>query len=198
MKTLGTLRLLAFFWFLLVTCSFFLAACYTPRYVYSPSAHNVPLLTKKGDSKVAINYSSNPPGTKTIDDQVFRGRSSGLDLQGAYAINNKFALQLNYFSRTEKNGGNYSTTLDSTIIRYKRTLTEFGVGYYTKSSSGVALIFQLFAGAGLGNFNFTDNGKDANQVAYSRYHHAAFQSFIFSRHCNFRVKKRLWQLYLPG
>ena len=27
------------------------ASCNTPRYIYSPAAHNVPVLTKKGDTK---------------------------------------------------------------------------------------------------------------------------------------------------
>ena len=191
MKIKGTLSLLTFLCFLLVTCLLALTGCYTPRYVYSPSAHNVPLLTRKGDSKIAINYSANLPGTKTIDNQVFRVRSNGFDLQGAYAFNKKFALQLNYFSRTEKNGGNYSTNLDSTIIRYKRNLTEFGVGYYTKLNRVSSLVFQVFAGAGFGDFNFTDDGKDASQVAYSRYHNAGISKFFIQPAFQYQGKKKI-------
>jgi hypothetical protein len=191
MKIANTLKLLTFGWFFLVGCSFFLTGCYTPRYVYSPSAHNVPLLTQKGDSKIGINYSSNLPGTKTVDDPIFRGRSSGIDLQGAYAINKKFAVQLNYFSRTEKNGGNYSTSLDSAVIHYKRKLTEFGAGYYARLNTGSSLIFQLFAGAGFGDFDFIDNGKDANQVAYSRYHHAGILKLFIQPAFQYQDKKRV-------
>ncbi len=168
-----------------------LTGCYTPRYVYSPSAHNVPLLTKKGDSKLGINYSSNLPGTKTIDDQVFRGRSNGLDFHSAYAINKKFALQVNHFSRAEKNGGNYSTTLDSAVIRYHRRLTEIGAGYYTNFNPESNLIFQLFAGIGFGNFNFTDNGKDANQLAYSRFHRAGIAKFYIQPAFQYRNNQKI-------
>ncbi len=180
----------------LLSCCIIFAAlamtgCYTPRYVYSPSAHNVPLLAKKGDSKIGINYSSNLPGTRTIDDQVFRGRSNGIDLQGAYAISKKFALQANYFSRTEKNGGNYSTTLDSAVIRYRRKLTELGAGYYTKLNPESNLIFQLFAGIGFGNFTFTDNGKDPNQVSYSRFHRAGIAKFYIQPAFQYQNNKRI-------
>jgi hypothetical protein len=175
----------------LMVCCFFYASCYTPRYVYSPSAHNVPLLTRKGDSKIGIDYSSNLPSTKKRDNPFFRGSSNGLDMQGAYAINNKFALQLNYFSRKEKNGGNYSTLLDSAVIRYKRQLTEFALGYYTKLNPGSSLIFQFFVGAGFGDFDFTDHGKDASQLAYSRYHHAGISKFFIQPAFQYQNKRRI-------
>lgn len=39
-----------------------MASCNTPRYIYSPFAHNVPVLTKKGDSKIGAVYSTNAVG----------------------------------------------------------------------------------------------------------------------------------------
>ncbi len=181
---------------LVCNCCYFFAmllfsSCYTPRYVYSPSAHNVPLLAKKGDSKIGLNYSSNLPGRRTIDGQVFRGRSHGTDLQAAYAISSKLALQANYFSRSEKNGGNYSTTLDSAVIRYRRKLTELGAGYYTKLNRENSLIFQLFAGVGFGNFSFTDAGKDRNQVFYTRFHRAGISKFYLQPAFQYQNKKRI-------
>jgi hypothetical protein len=167
------------------------SSCYTPRYVYSPSAHNVPLLAKKGDSKIGLDYSSNLPGTRSIDGQVFRGRSHGTDIQGAYALSNKFALQANYFSRSEKNGGNYSTTLDSAVIRYRRKLTELGAGYYSKLNQESSLMFQLFAGFGLGNFSFTDAGKDRNQAFYTRFHRANIFKFYVQPAFQYQNKKRI-------
>ncbi|HMJ47055.1 MAG TPA: hypothetical protein VK498_06970 [Ferruginibacter sp.] len=146
-----------------------LSSCYTPRYVYSPAAHNVPLLTKKGDSRLAFNYSSN---LAFIQKSSKANNSYGFDLQGAFAIGKHFALQSGYYSRQEKNEGNFSTNLDSSVIRYKRNLFEFGVGYYRLLDSASHFTFQVFSGAGIGKFSFTDNGKNQGGVFYNRFHEA--------------------------
>ncbi|MEI9958043.1 MAG: hypothetical protein WDM90_17465 [Ferruginibacter sp.] len=57
---------------LCIACCLLLFSCYTPRYVYSPSAHNVPVLLKKGDSKIAANYSANLAGNTHRSDVVTR------------------------------------------------------------------------------------------------------------------------------
>jgi hypothetical protein len=136
---------------LLIACCFFLFSCYTPRYVYSPAAHNVPVLVKKGDSKLAANYSVN-----------MAEEAGGYDLQGAYAFTNHWALQLNYFKRTEKNSGDFSSAIsDSTVI---------AVGYFHSLNERQLVFFQVFAGAGFGKFGFTDVGRDATGLYRSRYH----------------------------
>lgn len=181
---------------LVAACGLFCAmlvfsSCYTPRYVYSPSAHNVPLLAKKGDSKIGLNYSSNLPGTRASDSYVSRGRSHGTDVQGALAITKKFALQANHFFRSEINGGNYTTSLDSAEIRYRRNLVEIGAGYYTRINRESSLIFQLFAGIGIGSFSFTDKGKDGNQVPYTRFHRAAIFKLYVQPAFQFQDKKKI-------
>ncbi len=183
------LRTIDFFLFL-ASC-LLLFSCYTPRYVYSPAAHNVPLLLQKGDSKLAINYSSNLNNKKTSGSQVFRNRSNGMDAQGAVAISNKFALQANYFLRNEKNEGNYSTYRDSAVLNYKRKLTEIGLGYYTKLQPHGSVILQVFAGVGFGRFSFTDFGKDNNQLAYARFHQAAITKFYVQPAIMYQYKKRV-------
>ena len=129
------------------------ASCNTPRYVYSPSAHNVPVLTKKGDSKIGAVYSTNLTGEDKINGEVIDNRSRGVDVHGAVAITDHFAVQASYFYRWEKsNGGS-----DSATIRYHRNLAEIGIGYYLPVNQKRNVIFQLFGGAGLGKFSFTDN-----------------------------------------
>lgn len=145
------------------------SSCYTPRYVYSPSAQNVPLLSQKGDSKVGFNYSSNLSFARETADNY---SSYGYDLQAAHAIGNHFALQASYYSRHEKNNGNFSTYFDSSVIRYKRDLLELGVGYFRRMDSTGVFTFQVFAGVGFGKFSFTDNGKNPGGVLYSRFHEA--------------------------
>src|SRR3954468_12859058 len=99
----------------LVCCIIITASCYTPRYVYSPAAHNVPLFEKKGDSKLAVDYSTNF-SKNNLASEVVVSHSHGIDLQGAYAISKKFALQVNYFWREEKNNGDYNADyLDSSV-----------------------------------------------------------------------------------
>jgi hypothetical protein len=139
------------------------SSCSSPRYVYSPSAHNVPVLTKKGDSKIGAVYSTNFAGEEERNSQKYDNHSRGYDLQGAVAITDHFAVQANHFYRWEKTTGGS----DSTTIRYKRNLTEFGLGYYLPFASKSNAIFQFFAGVGFGKFSFTDVDRIA-----ANYHEA--------------------------
>jgi len=147
-----------------------LNGCYTPRYVYSPSAHNVPVLSAKGDSKLAVNYSSNGGGNRWRESFV-QARSNGADIQGAYAFHKNWAVQSSFFTRNERNGGDYSNT-DSAVIRYKRRLVDAGIGYYKSLHPKGDVYFQVFAGMGAGKFSFTDNGRDDANTIYSRFHEA--------------------------
>ncbi|MFN8308208.1 MAG: hypothetical protein U0T79_15660 [Ferruginibacter sp.] len=131
-------------------CFVMLASCRSPRYAYSPSAHNVPVLAKKGDSKLGILYSTSPA------DDVIDDRSRGIDAQGAIAITDHFAIQGSYFYRWEKTKGGD----DSATVRYIRNLGELGIGYYIPLTPKKNIIFQLFGGAGIGKFSFTDNSKN--------------------------------------
>ena len=131
------------------------ASCNTPRYIYSPAAHNVPVLTKKGDSKIGAVYSTNAVGQEKKDGVEIDNRSRGYDLQGAVAITNNFAIQANHFYRWEKTEGGP----DSITLKYKRNLTEIGLGYYLPINDKQNAFFQVFAGAGLGRFSFTDIDK---------------------------------------
>lgn len=183
----------AFFLILIFYFLISLSSCYTPRYVYSPPAQNVPLLTEKGDSKLGIVYSTNLTGTKPIDNQKFKGYSNGIDIHSAYAINNKFAVQANFFSRSEMNGGDFSGTRDSAVIRYKRNLTEIGAGYYTQLSGGKSsgTYFQIFAGGGIGQFSFTDNGRDNNNVQTLNFHQSKIAKFYFQPAILFQSRKQV-------
>jgi hypothetical protein len=95
------------FLFVVFSCLYILVGCYTPRYVYSPSAQNVPLITEKGDSKLGILYSTNGGGIRTENEKEYRKFGRGIDIHGAYAINNRFALQGNFYQRSEQNGGDF-------------------------------------------------------------------------------------------
>jgi len=154
-----------------------LVSCYTPRYVYSPAAQDVPLLVEKNDSRISFNYSTNLTGNKKINGQSVNQYSNGIDLHGAYAVSNHFAIQASYFSRRERNSGDFYTYRDSATIRYQRHLTEVGGGYFTKLNKAGSLLFQGFAGVAKGHFSLNDNGLDGNGQAYSRFHRADVSKF---------------------
>lgn len=139
--------------------------------MYSPAAHNAPVLVNKGDNKLAANYSF------TFGDNVeklnvpTKAKARGFDLQGAYAFNSNWAGMVNYFTRTERNAGDFDSNLkDSTIINYKRNLTEIGAGYFKALDDNKQVLFQVFAGAGFGKASFTDEGRDQNGLYRNRYH----------------------------
>ena len=167
---------------------FLLYSCYSPRYAYSPPAVNVPLLTKKGDSKFGALYSNNFPG-KEKNATVSRPYSYGLDIHTAYALSNKWAVQLNYFLRSEKNGDNQGT-VNTAAIKYRRELLEAGVGTYRRINGSDKKIFQLTAGAGLGKFSFTDRGRDSMLVPYQKYHRSDVWKLFVQPACMFISKKR--------
>lgn len=170
---------------------YLLSSCYTPRYVYSPSAQNVPLITEKGDSKLGILYSTNGNGIRTENEKEYRRFGRGIDIHGAYAINKQFAFQGNFYQRSEQNGGGYGFR-DSgySIIKYRRHLTELGFGYYTKTEPSGKLIFQAFVGIGLGKFIFDDNGQDDTGAVYHRFHQANITKFYIQPALMYQNEKR--------
>jgi len=178
----------ATFLFLVAHVFFLLSSCYTPRYVYSPTAHNVPVLTQKGDSKLGVLYSNNFPGT---DKQPAgsKAHSYGIDVHSAYAISNKLALQLNYFLRSEKNGDDQGYA-DQPVIRYKRQLLELAIGRYIKIDGSETKIFQLFGGIGYGRFSFTDKGLDNTSMPYSKFHRSGLLKFYVQPAFMYIIKKQ--------
>ena len=131
-----------------VVLIFYFSSCYTPRYVYSPSAHNVPVLTKKDDSKLALNYSLNlSDNSSDNNNSNSNARGNGFDVQAAHAFSDHWAIMVNYFNRTERNSGDYvAGRRDSVTINYKRHLTEIGAGYYHILTNNQQAVFQVFGG----------------------------------------------------
>ena len=129
------------------------SSCYTPRYAYTPSAHNVPMITEKGDGKIGASYSTSISGDRVINDEDVNNNVNGVDIQGAYAISNHWALQASHMQRWERTNTDY----DSSRVKYHKQLSEFGVGYYFPMNSNRNAWFQVFGGGGFGKFDFTDN-----------------------------------------
>jgi hypothetical protein len=115
----------------------------------------VPVLTKKGDSKVGAVYSTNITGEQKKNGVTIDNRSRGIDAQAAWAISDNWAVQASHFYRWEKSTGGS----DSLTLKYQRNLTELGIGYYMPVNENKNIFFQFFVGAGLGKFSFTDKDK---------------------------------------
>ena len=175
-----------YFLLLPITCCLLLVACYSPRYVYGPAATNVPAFSKKGDSKLAAFYSNSTFGGRDV--KKFYGY--GFDAQAAYALNDHWLVLLNQSNRYEKNSGDLATySLDSNSIRYKRTMTEIGGGYFRAVKDSSKLYVQLTGGIGFGRFSLDDNGKNAANQYYNRHHQTGVTKFFIQPALQLRYSK---------
>ena len=169
----------------------FFASCDTPRYAYSPNAHNVPVLAKQFDSKISASYSTNADissNSSNNTNKYSRNRSNGYDLQGALAVTDHIGIQASYYSRTERtNGDAYNG--DSSVVRYKRSLAEFGAGYFTSINKRNKVFFQVFAGVGFGKLSLTDAARDYNGVQYNRFYNSDIRKYYIEPAIIFRNKE---------
>jgi hypothetical protein len=166
---------------LLLIISIAFVSCRTPRFIYSPAPPNNPYFREKGESKLAAYYS-----TAADENDLKDEYNDGLDLQAAYAISDHLALTTDYFKRKEKDVFfNYDRNFfDSSIIRYDRTLTNFGAGYFTPLTKDKEIVINIFGGVGFGKFSFTENGYD-NGANYSRYYNSKMTKWYIQPSFNF-------------
>lgn len=164
-----------------------LASCETPRYAYSPTAHNVPVFTKQGDTKLSGSYSSN---LDFNDDQsqYNRNRANGFDVQAAVAVTDHFAVQGSYYNRRERNYDYGSYPFDSVTINANREMYEVGVGYYKPFGSKQRGIFSIYGGVGFGKMNLKEQGTDHDLMQpYSRYMDARLLKYYLEPAMTFRA-----------
>ncbi|MFT3910013.1 MAG: hypothetical protein QM737_11340 [Ferruginibacter sp.] len=171
------------------------ASCDTPRYAYSPTAHNVPIFTKQGDSKIAAYYSTNGASSYSDDNgnEYDKATAHGADVQGAIAVTNNIALQGSYYIRSEgsTSNSNYSN-FDNSTIKYKRNMFEFGAGYFMAIDKKEHMLFQLYAGAGLGKATIKEKGTDFNQNYYTRFYNTNLTKFYLEPSLTFRTPKDIF------
>ncbi|MEP6582864.1 MAG: hypothetical protein ABJA90_01305 [Ginsengibacter sp.] len=153
--------------------SFYLASCYTPRYVYSPSAQNIPGLDRKNDVELSANY-----GTSM---NIFHSKSNtnnGLDFHSAWAFQKHFAIMVNENLRWESNSTNDTFyQQDSSFLTYKRNFTETGIGYFTPMKKNIKMQFQVFAGAAFGSSKISDDFF-SNSIFTKKFHESRVTKFF--------------------
>jgi hypothetical protein len=74
-------------------------SCASQKFIYSPASANLLQLDTAKDIKVALNYAT--AGSLSIGSG--KQTNNGLDVQTAYAINDKIAIKLDGFSKWESN-----------------------------------------------------------------------------------------------
>ncbi|MDQ6761690.1 MAG: hypothetical protein M3015_03560 [Bacteroidota bacterium] len=160
-------------------------SCVTYRYIYTASPPNNPYFTKKNESKLSASYSASSNGHAG---EVYAG---GLDMQGAYAIANHWAIAATYFNSREKDTYNSGSDgpFDNSAVKYKRNLVEISAGYFAPLSESKTVTFNLYAGLGLGKFLIDDNGEIFTGVNYNRYHKANITKYFLQPAFNFRPLK---------
>jgi len=147
--------------------SFSINSCYTPRYVYSPSAQNIPLIHKKNDLEFSGFYSASLNRFKGKGDY-----NRGFDLQSAWAISNHFAVMLNESAQWEKNGTNDTYYFgDTSRLSYRRNFVEIGLGYFSATRHSPKMQVQVFGGAAFGISDITDRYL-SNNVEADKYHNS--------------------------
>ncbi len=153
---------------LLVSVSLCMLSCYAPRYVYSPSTQNIPLLHKKNDLEFSGFYAGAVNAFKEKGNSI-----KGLDLHGSWAVSNHFAIMLNESFRWEKNSSNDSFFAnDSSLLKYKRNFTEMGAGYFGPIAYNEKMQFQLFGGVAFGSSDISDD-YISNTVYTGKYHNSS-------------------------
>ncbi len=160
-------------------------SCYSPRYVYSSPAQNIPALEKKHDVIVSASYAPGIGG-KRVREPAY---NHGLDLHLAYAYSKNWGVMINQFYRWEKNeGDNDFSFLDSSVLRYKRSLTEMGIGYFTSINEDSSSYFQFFAGGAIGKFSIMD-AQTENGVILRKFHNSNVSKLFIQPALTFRHRK---------
>ena len=103
--------------------------------------------------------------------QDSRPYNRGYDLQGAFAISNHWALTGSHYNRKEQdvyNAGYTTNYFDSSIVRYKRNITDIGAGYFMQMGKNRNAFFALYGGIGKGKLTWNDQGLDKSSLPYQR------------------------------
>ncbi|WP_153799845.1 hypothetical protein [Foetidibacter luteolus] len=175
----------------------FAISCHTPRNIYSPSVPNNPYFRQAGDSKLSVLYSGNNNGDQYLN--------YGLDVQAAYAPINRLALTFSHYGRTERDvyPVKLNNIFDSSDVRYKRKLTEFGAGFFSPVIPGSVITYNIYGGYGFGNFSINDNGM-VDSADYNRTYRSNMRKWylqpginlIFSRYFRLGLVYRVaWVKY---
>jgi hypothetical protein len=169
--------------FFYIVIIIFLNACNANKYVYSPSTANLLKLEEKNDVKVAVNYST--VGSLAIVGTQNK-HSNGIDVQTAYAVNNKIAIKLDAYSKSENNQFGYVNDLIKQKITYQKKGIELSGGYYNLKQNDNITSFQTFFGIALGKSSFKEI-NNGTVIVKNYFYDINFNKFFVQPAVNFKV-----------
>ena len=142
------------------------SSCYTPRYSYAPTRVNAPMLQHKGEVQANGSISA----------------LKGFDASGAYAISSHFGVMLNTSWRNDHQEGNVGGSYEALApdkIKYHRTATDIGIGWFTRIDSS-KWIFEIYGAYGRGKFSISDTGnlRGSSGSPYKRYYDSKVDRII--------------------
>ena len=153
-----------------------LSSCTSYRYIYTASPANNPYFSHKGQSKIAAYYSSNGEDNK-------KDKGNGYDLQGAYAISNRWAVIAGYYHRNEKQISTRGIQpVVSSLVTYKRDMFDVGTGYIIPFNERKTTTFNIYGGFGWGEFSFKDENAGDR---YQRFHKSDIAKYYFQTSVNY-------------
>lgn len=117
------------------------------HYYYAPNSNNVPLFKEKGEGRLQAQFTSTA-GQNGTD------AANGFEIQTAYALGNRSALQLNFFHASE-NDEEYGSGSGNYIE---------AAGGYFKPFAKNHMVFETYSGLGFGNVNNAFKSNYGNYV----------------------------------
>ncbi len=168
-----------YFYFVII---FTLFSCTANRYIYAPSAPVLPYFNEKNDSKASAFYSGN--GSDNNSNNV----SQGVDLQGAYAFGNNWALTTSYFYRKENSFENNKSIFDSSHVKYERNIIDIGGGYFLPLNSKKTIIVNVYGAIGRGKFSSDETGTKSG-APYSRFYNVNVTKYYIQPSIHFMPGK---------
>lgn len=162
---------------LLAVC--FLSACRAPRYIYSPALPDQAFLEKKGDSKLAAYYAGGMSSTGASRSAL------GYELQAAYAVTNHWAVMLGHGARREHDFYSKFSGFDDyyyleSDVRYKRRMTDIGMGYFTSVGADRMFYMGINGGMGFGNMTMMEQGIALDSSDYTRSYESRLNRLFFT------------------
>ena len=145
----------------LLLCAF--GACSPPRFMYSPSAVNVPDFTRAGQGQTTAAISPH-----------------GLDLQGGYAFTDHWAVQGNVYGRASnwvyKRNEMTSEGLEAQKVRYRRFLAGIALTYFGQLDQQQRYYWSVSAGYNRGSLHMWQRDRTSHPeegTSFTSYHYRA-------------------------
>ena len=134
-------------------------SCTAAKYAYTPSTANLLQLEGKNDFKAAMNFATAASSTGG----EAKKSSTGIDIQTAYAVNERIVVKADGYSKGEQNRTAVNQNgLPDESIKYKKQGIEMSIGCNNFSKNKKRTAFQVFGGMGTGKFSFTGKYNDGN------------------------------------